>query len=310
MSAPDLSCFDYIIGLYNGDCECYSGKPLDFDQSESGLYISDLLEPKFIDSLLNCDQGASIWELMEIVRELAIRNFIADANALLMKQARLIRIPYRGGIGRATWTKNLSLTAGDYAGARMRCAPVRSGFIKINKIGLIPSVNCSPSLLIYNLNGDLIDTIILNGVANKHTQTAVNIELPLYDEYLDNQEYFFIYQVGAWQPKNNDVSCTCERFRPLWGGFSQYNQHKRHNWAQWLQVGGWTDSTLPSFNADELGSASNYMYGLTFDVDLGCRINEIFCKINQLHLTFIRIFLPFIGKKYFRCYSFAAIVLQ
>jgi len=98
MSAPDLSCFDEIIGLYNGDCPCYD---CDFGASASGLYISDLLEPKLIDSLLNCDQGASICDLMEIVRELAIRNFISDANALLMKQAKLKRSNFKGGIGRS-----------------------------------------------------------------------------------------------------------------------------------------------------------------------------------------------------------------
>ncbi len=158
---PALDCFDYIIGLYEGDCECYDGKPADFSESSSGLYISALLEPKFIDGLLNCDQGASIWELMEIVRTLAIRYFISDANALLMKEAKLIRTPYKGGIGRANWTKNLTVPTGDYAGVRMKAADVRSGYLKVNKIGLIPSADCTPNLLIYDINGTLWHTIPL-----------------------------------------------------------------------------------------------------------------------------------------------------
>lgn len=275
MSAPDLSCFDYIIGLYNGDCPCYD---CDFGTSDSGLYISDLLEPKMIDGLLNCDQGASICELMEIVRELAIRNFISDANALLMKQARLIRPPFKGGIGRTLWTKNLTgLSTGDYAGVRIRCADVRSGFLKITKIGLIPSANCTPDLLVYNLNGTLIDTISLTGAADKHTQTTVDLELPLHDEFLDNLEYYLVYQLdGSWLPKNNDVVCGCDKNAPEWGYFGSYN--KKHNWAHWIMVGGWHDSALPPFNTDTLGSVSNYMNGLTLDAQLGCYVNELFCE--------------------------------
>ena len=96
MSAPSTDCYQDIIGLYNGDCDCLDGRPLDYNVSDSGLYISDLLEPKFIDGLLNCDQGDSVWELMEIVRDLAIRYFIADSNALLLQGNKLKRIPYKG----------------------------------------------------------------------------------------------------------------------------------------------------------------------------------------------------------------------
>ena len=275
MSAPDITCYDYIIGLYSGDCECYDPAPADYNESNSGLYISDLLEPKFIDSLLNCDQGASMWDLMEIVRNLAIRYFIADANALLMKQARLIRMPFNGGVGRATWTRNMSLPTGDYAGVRIRCADVRSGYLRINHIGLIPSANCTPNLFIYDTNGTLLYTIALTGVANKLTQTATTIELPLHDDYLDHLDYWLFYEVNGFQPKNNDVSCNCEKHRPSWGEFGDF---PRHGWNRWIQVGGWTDDTLPDFNVDTLVSPSNYMHGLTLDVELGCYINEVLCK--------------------------------
>lgn len=276
MSAPDLSCFDYIVGLYPGDCQCYTGRPSDFDESFSGQYISDLFEPKMINGLLNCDQGASIWELMEIVRALAIRNFIADANALLMKSAKLKRIPYKGGLGRASWTKNLTLPAGEYVGVRMRAADVRSGFLKIKKVGLCASANCATNLLVYDTNGTLISTIALTGVQdhNSITTLATPLELPLHDEYLDFLEYFFILQPVGFSVKNNELTCNCEHHRPLWGGWGEY---KKHLWAQWLQVGGWHDSVLPDFmNINTSGL--NYMYGLTFDIELGCKINEVFCK--------------------------------
>ncbi len=276
MSAPDLSCFDYIIGLYNGSCECYDGKPADYNESESGLYISDLLEPKTIDGLLNCDQGASIWNLMELVRELSIRYFISDANALLMKQAKMKRQVYRGGIGRAVFTKNLTITNGWYCGVRLRAADVRSGFLRIKKIGLIPSANCTPDIYVYDTNGTLWDTITLTGVANKLTQTtlATPLELPLHDDYLDNIEYWLIYQATGFVPKNNDIYCSCEKNHPEWGWWGDFPKHR---WAEWLQVGGWKGSALPDF-MDCTQGCDSYMYGLTLDVELGCYVNEVFCE--------------------------------
>jgi len=270
MSAPDLSCFDYIIGLYNGDCDCYDPKPEDYDESLSGLFISDMLEPKLIDGLLNCDQGVSVWALMETVRALAIRNFITDANALLMKSARLKRTPYRGGIGRNKWTKNLSTSA--YAGIRIKAADVRGGYLKITSIGTLFDTTTSFNILIYDNNGDLLHTVPVDATADRLTQNAVDIELPLHDNYQDNLEYFLLYEPDGFQPKNNDVTCTCDKTRPAWGRWTGWG---KYGWGEWLQVGGY-NGNLPDF-MNISSSANNYMYGLTLQVELGCYINTVFC---------------------------------
>ena len=272
MSAPDLSCFDYIIGLYNGDCDCYDPKPGDYDESLSGLYISDMLEPKLIDGLLNCDQGISVWELMEAVRALAIRNFITDANALLMKSARLKRKPYRGGVGRNKWTKNWALEQFSYAGIRIKPADVRGGYLRIKKIGAIFNTATTFNLSIYDNNDDLLHTIPITTTADKLTQNEVDIELPLHDDYQDGLEYFLIYEVDGFQPKNNDVTCTCDRQRPIWGRWTGWG---KYGWGEWLQVGGYKGD-LPDFMYIS-SPADNYMYGLTLEVELGCYINTVFC---------------------------------
>lgn len=274
MSAPDTSCYDYIIGLYNGDCDCLDGRPSDYNESDSGLYISDLLEPKMIDGLLNCDQGDSVWELMEIVRELAIRYFIADSNALLTKTNKLKRKPYYGGVGLSTYTKDLTLSTG-YAGVRMRTPLIRSGYLKIKKIGLLLDTTTAVSLSVYDRNGTLLHTIALNATANVHTinTLATPITLQLYDDYLDYIEYWFQYTVAGWKPKNNGYCCTCEKHRPGWGTF-QWS--RRHPWTEWLGVGGF--NTLTPEYMNESSSPSDHMNGLTFEVELGCLVNEVFCK--------------------------------
>lgn len=274
MSAPDISCYDSIIGLYDGDCPCYD---CNFGTSDSGLYISDLLEPKFIDSLLNCDQGDSICELMEIVRDLAIRYFIADSNALLLKDNKLKRKPYYGGLGSSVWTKDLSLTDQDYSGVRIMTPLIRSGYLKIKKIGLLLNSTAVVTLYIYDRNGTLLHTLNLNSTANTHTINDItDITLPLFDEYLDYMEYFIFYKLDGFLPKNNGVvGCSsCQKSKPGWGTW--YFDHKLP-WLHWLNVGGFHSTGLPNF-MDTYFSGSDYMNGLTFQIELGCLVNEVFCK--------------------------------
>lgn len=274
MSAPDISCYDEIIGLYNGDCPCYE---CDFGTSDSGLYLSDLLEPKFIDGLLNCDQGDSICELMEWVRDLAIRYFIADSNALLLQTNKLKRKPYYGGLGSSVWTKDLTLTSMDYAGVRIMTPLIRSGYLKIKKIGLLLNTTQAVTVWIYDRNGNLLHTLALNSTANVHTVNDIaDITLPLFDEYLDYMEYFIFYQVNGFQPKNNGViGCTsCQKTKPGWGTW--YFDHK-YPWLHWLNVGGFHSTGLPDFMNSNL-AGSDYMNGLTLQIELGCLVNEVFCK--------------------------------
>lgn len=277
MSAPDISCYENIIGLYNGDCDCLDGRPVDYNLSDSGLYISGLLEPKFIDGLLNCDQGDSVWELMEMVRDLAIRYFIADSNALLMQGNKLKRQSYYGGLGSSVYTKDLTLTSMDYAGVRIMTPLIRSGYLKIKRIGLLLNTTQAVTLYIYDRNGTLLHTLNLNSTANVHTQNDItDITLPLFDEYLDYMEYFIFYQVNGFQPKNNGViGCTsCQKNKPGWGAY--YFDHK-HPWMHWLNVGGFHSTGLPDF-MNSSASGSDYMNGLTFQIELGCLVNEVFCK--------------------------------
>jgi hypothetical protein len=277
MSNLNFPCYQNIIGLYDGSCNCYTAAPADYNDSDSGLYISDLLEPKFIDGLLNCDQGNSIWDLMEIVRDLATRYFIAESNALLMKQNKLRRAPYYGGIGMSTSTKDLTITDGYYAGVRMISPLIRSGYLKIKKIGLLLNTTQALTLTIYDRTGTALHTLNLSATANVHTinTLATAITLPLYDAYLDYMEYYFVYQVSGFEPKNNSIfSCSsCNKYHPGWMDFGY---HSKMPWHAWLNVGGFTSDGLPDF--DSTAQGTEHLNGLTFDVEIGCLVNEVFCK--------------------------------
>jgi len=275
MSAPDISCYENVIGLYPGDCPCYN---CNFGISDSGLYISDLLEPKFIDGLLNCDQGDSVCELMEIVRDLAVRYFIADSNALLLQGNKLKRKPFQGGIGLSTYTKDLSLLNLNFAGVTMMTPIIKSGYLKIKKIGLLLNTTTPLVVDIIDRNGTILYSLNLTATANTHTindVSALNINLPLYDDYLDYIEYFFQYQVAGFQPKNNGIyNCSsCIKNKPGWGNFYYDN---RFPWVHWVNVAGFNTTGVPNYM--DFSSGSDQMNGMTFQVELGCLVNEVFCK--------------------------------
>ena len=277
MSSLQFPCFDYIIGLYNGDCDCLTGRPSDYNESDSGLYMSDLIEPKVINGLLNCDQGASVWELMSVTQAQAINYFIAESNTLLMKANKLKRLPYYGGVGMSTFTKDLTITNGYYAGVRLISPLIRSGYLKIKKIGLLLNQTTALNLVIYDRTGTVLHTLALNATANVHTVNTLPavITLPLYDAYLDYIEYFFVYQLAGFEPKNNGIySCSaCQKSHFGWMDFE--HSHKLP-WHSWINVGGFTSNGLPDFDSTAQGTES--MNGLTFDIELGCKVEEVFCK--------------------------------
>jgi hypothetical protein len=153
---------------------------------------------------------------------------------------------------------------------------IKSGYIKIKKIGLLLNSTQAITLFIYDRNGTLLHTLNLNSTANQHTiNTITPITLPLHDPYLDYMQYTFAYQVNGFQPKNNGV-VGCSTCQKTTFGWFDWSHHSKLPWHQWVNVGGFTSNGLPDF--DSTASGTQTLNGLTFEVELGCLVNEVFCK--------------------------------
>lgn len=280
MSVSIPECYNSIIGLTRTDCECYGVIPDDAADSLSGLYIDELVGLSFIQSMTDCDNGNDLFQNMVKARDNAITSFQADTNALLLENFKMKRNPFKGGIGRAVSNNNVSLTTGNYLGVRMYCDNVKSGVLYIKSIGTLFKGVGVIDLMIYNNLGKLIGTYPLNTDTTLHVQNSVDIELPLHSDYNDHLEYFFIYQLGAIEPKINDLKCSCGSFKPVFNCKQPYYKYKHetvYGWADWLMAGGINSATLPDFT-DCGCSTNNYMYGLTFNVELRCKIGEVLCQ--------------------------------
>lgn len=281
MSIVIPECYESIIGLTRTDCECYTGMPDSAHDSLSGLYLDELVGMSFIQSMQNCDTGNDLFVSMARARDNAIQSFQADTNALILNNFKLRRNPFYGGIGRII-ESNVTLVSGNYLGVRFYCDNVKSGVLYIKSIGTIFKETGAISLLIYNNLGDLLHTINLDTVANVHNQNPVAIELPLHSNYTDHLEYFFLYQFdGTMNPKVNDIKCHCGNFKPKFDCSHPY-YHSKHDtvygWADWLMVGGINSTNLPEFVNCDCHNIKNYMYGLTFQVELRCKIGEVLCN--------------------------------
>ena len=282
ISIPD--CYESIVGLTRTDCACYENIPDYAADSLSGLYIDELVGLSFIQSITDCDNGNDMFLNIEKARDNAIMAFQADTNALLLQNFKVRRNPFYGGIGRAVSNNTVTLNTGEYLGVRFYCDNVKSGVLLIKNIGTLFHDTGVIGLTVYNNLGETVTTFNLNTTANVHTQNVVDLELPLHSDYIDHLEYFFVYQYdGITKPKINDIKCSCGSFKPKFDCNHPY-YHAKHEttygWADWLMAGGVKSATLPDFT-DMSCSCNNYMYGLTFQVELRCKIGEVLC-LDQL----------------------------
>lgn len=275
------SCYDYIIGLSRTECECLdpkTGYELDFNTSYSGLFLDEVYPLNNLTGLENCD-NQNVWRIMALARERAIMNFVSDTNALISKNYQLKYRPFTGVIGRVKHNKDLNITT-NYAGMILHCNPVKSGVLIINSIGTIFNYTGTLKVTVYNNLNTNLGSYTINTTEDSFTENSIEpLELPLWSDYVDELEYYLVYNIGANQPRNNDLSCNCGSFRPYYNlKFPYYTKKKpnEYRWADYLMAGGITTNSLDFMNLDLCGS--NLLNGLLLNVELRCRVGETLCK--------------------------------
>jgi len=294
MSQQDISlaCFDEIIGLSRTTCECYPDNP--YYHSNSDLYLDELqgLNLKSLSALENCEDSTNIWTIMDRARNNATLNVINDITGELTKKHRVKRQPYYGAIGRKKHTSALS-TTNTYMGVRWYCADIVSGNLRITKIHTAFTGTGNITLYIYNNLNDLLHTLTLATVSNtvKENILATPIDLPAHNSFTDNIEYYFVYEYDALnQPLNVDIDCLtgCSGFNYTFNTCKPYfwsQTNKKKGWANYIMVGSWEGDDLVSFD-DNPTTAGGYMNGILFEVEFGCKLQEVICK-DSLDLRII-----------------------
>lgn len=272
-------CYDYIIGLSRTEGSCYdpkTGFTLDYNTSYSGLYLDELEPLSRVTSLEKTTEN--VWYILDRARDLGIKRFVRDGQQALMQEYKLRNQPFTGIIGRVKHTNDRTVNT-TYAGVQFFCKDYRGAYMTVNNIGTIMSYTGTVDVTVYDNLGEDHGTYTLNCVADTLTLNSVDITLPLHDEYVDNIRYYFIYETAGGDPRNNDLSCNCGNFRPIFNPNKPYFNKSlggRYGWANYVMVGGVETDEL-DFDETNYGGGS-YMNGLIFDAEIRCHISGILCE--------------------------------
>lgn len=280
-------CFDTIVGLSNRDCECNSvGRPVNYNESVSGIFLTDLLPEEEIAALAKCD--ATLWDLLALARSTAIKDFRAALNAT-MQQRYSIKYPtYKGFIGEDKGASSL-VTTKTSAGIRIRTAGIRSGYLKITRIMAMFQATGTIDLTVYR--GRIIDAntgqmeleqvgavIPFTTTANGRAITTEGITLPLLGDFSQQQDYLLTYDYNpANKPKLNEVVCGCksksfsqtrnvDTFTDIYKGLNYSGQFAWHNL---VTLGGW-EGDIAAGETIAPPEVGQYMNGLSFEMEIGC----------------------------------------
>lgn len=277
----NITCFDDIIGLSEGGCLDCLDVADQGTESLSGLYLDTLEQLAAVDEIKVC-KDQTLWQVMANARNEGIRRFMGDANGMLASRYKWKRENWSGNLGRYTSTGTYEKGAGNYAGIRIKPAPVAGGVLRIKAVNTLFKESGTISLKVYNSRNQLLSTNTLNVSAGYTVNTLVTpIELPLYDNLLGSDlEYFFVYE-STKEASLNEAYCTCGGFNVTYNCDQPYYgmtaKSMENRWSQWLMVGGWEGTSLTAFD-DVPVTAGAYAYGLVLDVDIFCNSSEVICK--------------------------------
>jgi len=262
----DLNCLNNIIGLSQNECVCYDdGRPVDFDKSNSGLYLDELegLNLRTLASDVECGEG-NIWLKMEKAITNAINNFRTDLLSSIMLTQRNARKPFQGIIGQLKF-KTFNTIPTTWTGLRINPREYKGSVLTIKGITALMDSTVVFDVFIYdNISPTPLHSILnvnaTTGTATKNPLTNP-IDLPLYVEGYDDDslQYFVVYQPSGFNPLDNKISCGCRR---------------TENFESWLTIEGIQGDVI----ADrEDWNSNGFANGLALDVTTKCNVAEIIC---------------------------------
>lgn len=263
------ACLDKIFALSRTECPCMvDNQPSGVNEGQSGIYLDELegLSLTGFAQGVDCDSG-SIWDMMAKARENATIQFKADILATLESSYEPAVPNFSGTMGQKTFAATLPVT-NTYAGQKLKFHRKVGGYMRLKRIGLLMNASTNVQVRIYD-NDEHYSTPIAQYTIASTANTLVYgamvtpLELPMWSRNVTDLEYYVVYTVSGFMPKDNKVECV-----PCSGGAA------RVPYTNWLKLYGITgsDTSYNSFNTTE------YLNGLVLDVDLYCQPQRVICS--------------------------------
>ena len=276
-------CWTNIIGISRKDDECLTGAPVNYNVSNSELYLDELrgINLRFVQ-----DIAADLWDMCDKAIENGIKTFRMDMMNELLKVNKERYEKFIGNIGSQRFKNSRALTH-TYAGVRVYCNDIKGGVFKINAVGVLMDTSAAFNLVLYNNLSDIpVQTIAVTSVADTLTTTtlATPIELDLSTNEYDNMEYFFVYTLGAMQPKDNKATCGCGGVKWCWSTDNPCfaNKALKDRWRTWAMIGGINGNTIA--DREDWG-VSEYMNGIILIGEMKCDKFIYLCNDDSDYAT-------------------------
>lgn len=265
-----------------------------YTESQSGLYITDLLPEEEIAGLAKCDQ--TLWSLMGKARDIAIKEFRAALNATLTQRYKPKHETFKGFLGENKGADVLT-TSKTRAGIRIRTAGIRSGYLRITRIMSMFQASGTVQITIYKgylineSTGEMelevaVPAFDITTTANGRAITTVNIDLPLLSEFSQQQDYLITYQYStANKPTLNELICGCKNWSPMRSASSYSLQSSRKHagpyaWHNFFALGGW-EGDISGGKTTAPDQVTQYLNGLCLEIEAGCDLSTGLCGMVQ-----------------------------
>lgn len=262
-----MACLDNVIKLSRTECECFD-PATGANEGQSEVYLDELegINLKLLSGAENCEQG-EIWDIMVKARENATLALKADLLGCMQSRTMPKKPNYSGIVGSVINNASLSLTTSK-AGILVKPYPTVGGTMTIRRIGLIMNASVAIQIQVFD-NDEYQDTPIaqytINSVANSITYGTLTepLVLPLWSKNVNCLEYYFVYTISGFQPRNNGITCV-----PCSGGATRVVSD---NWMSIKGIKGDGTDYASFVTTGELN-------GLVLDADLSCEGSRVICS--------------------------------
>jgi hypothetical protein len=286
------TCLETVVGLSRTACACWdTGKPVDFNTSESGLFVSDLVPLQMANSAADCEQGG-VWDIMQTARTNAINTFLAELPATLNKNWTPTLTPFLGWAGSNKFNSSLSvLQNGNFVGLRLVPHQIKGGVIILRSVELALEGLAFPAVVNVQVYSNRDPTLVLGTAAVTLTTSgkfyAANFATPVTLDISDKDsagrtyvdpylEYYIVYSmpVGGRYVNNtiNEGGCN------FCMGRNAADVNRLTPYVQYVSLAGVENDTIAGMTTPR--NLTQNANGLRLNADYGCQQISWLCDLT------------------------------
>lgn len=277
-----IDCLETLVGITRDECECLPEIPeshqFNITESTSGVYIDELLDIQ-MSNQGPCgpdDEYVRINRAMESAERQLVTDLVYELTTEKKQDNGRIIPPmskslnsWRGMFGDYK-QKSTAVSTAEYMGLRLTSKIYRGATVKIIKAYVNNREAGEVTVGIKNSLGEQIKSEAAVTVATAGTWVEIedwaNTTLSLSTTENTGLDYY-LYTKGNSTPYRNEMPCTCGS----------------PEWMKYFKRTGFKASDLDEYISDGQGGAmvsTDMMYGLRFEFELDCSIEQSLCQIT------------------------------